>query len=242
MQISDLNKIINLFLVGSLAITIFAFQWIDEIQAYYKTKQLAGIEGQFPASLVILITTLLVLAVTMFIGCVIDGLTEVFFRQHLKRLTGRNLLLKLFSGKKQYEATELCRAKFNALLSSNSKYGCINHQDEREDEIFAAALFFHTAKPEHTSWLIQHHAVHVLATDYIVLILIFTVIFPALHFLGLGVKVLSIHWWSLFILSLYPLCYLSIDRRLYTYEVAYRNAILVLCEDSSKSGGGQVTA
>jgi hypothetical protein len=81
MQVTDLNKIINLFLVGSLGITIAALLWIDELQTYYKAKQLAAGEGQFPTSLVVLAVTLLVLATVMFIGCVVDGLTEVFFQK-----------------------------------------------------------------------------------------------------------------------------------------------------------------
>src|SRR5918911_109418 len=227
MQITDLNKIINLFLVGSLALTIVALLWMDKIQMYFKAKQLAGGEGQFPTALIVLVSTLLVLTLAMLIGCVIDGLTEIFFRKHFKWLTGKKIFRSLFLVRKQYEATESCRTKFTSLLSQSSNYRCINNVEE-ECDIYAAALFFHTAKPGHVSWLVQHHAVHILATDYIVLILIFTIVFPVLHFLGLDVSVLPIYWWCLFILSIYPLFYLSIDRRLYTYEIAYRNAVLVL--------------
>jgi hypothetical protein len=235
MQITDLNKVINLFLVGSLALTIAALLWRDEI--YSEAKRLVGTEGQFPASLGILLTTLLVLAIVMFVGCVIDGLAQVFIRRHFERLVERKFFLKLFFYRRQYEDTKSCRAKFKSLLKQSSKYQYIS---EEEDIVSAAALFFHTAKPQNITWLIQHQAVHVLATDYIALILIFTIafiVFGVLHILGLGVKALPAYWLAIFIFPLYPLSYLSIDRWLYTYEVAYRNNIIVLCEEPSKADG-----
>ena len=234
MQITDLNKIINVFLVGSLALTIAALLWMDKIQIYYKARQPAGEEGQFPTALIVLVITLLVLATAMLIGCVIDGLTEIILRKHFNWLTKRKFLRRFFFIGNQYEETNSCRTKFSSLLSKSSKYQCINYKEE-DCEIYAAALFFHTAKPGHVSWLVQHQAVHILASDYIVLILILTIVFPVLYFLGLDVKVLPTYWWWLFFLSIYPLFYLSLDRQLYTYEVAYRHAVLVLCEDSSKS-------
>ncbi|HSE19546.1 MAG TPA: hypothetical protein VLB46_20960 [Pyrinomonadaceae bacterium] len=207
MQITDLNKIINLFLVGSLALTIAALLWMDKIQTYYKARQPAGEEGQFPTALIVLVITLLVLATAMLIGCVIDRLTEIIFRKHFNWLTKRKLLRRFFFVGNQYEETNSCRTKFSSLLSKSSKYQCINYKEE-DCEIYAAALFFHTAKPGQISWLVQHHAVHILATDYIVLILILTIVVPVLYFLGLDIKVLPTYWWWLFFLHLTALLFI----------------------------------
>ncbi|HMG72193.1 MAG TPA: hypothetical protein VK582_01720 [Pyrinomonadaceae bacterium] len=233
MQITDLNKIVNLFLVGSLALTIVALLWIDKIQAYYLAHHVAEMESTLPTSMVVLVTTLLALGSAMFTGCVVDGLTEIFLRANLRRLVDIRLVRKFFWVGKQYQTTKSCRDKFNSLLENNARYKSF-HDDDKGHKTFAAALFFHTAQSGNVSWLVQHHAVHVLTADYIFLVLTFTIVFPILHFLGFfagfDVKLLPFPWWCLLILSLYPLCHLAIDRWLYTYEIAYRHGMVVLSE------------
>jgi hypothetical protein len=107
MQITDLNKFVNLFLVGSLALTIVVLLWIDKIHGYV-FDYTATVESKLPNSLLIFVTTLLALASVMFVGCVIDGLSEIVFRSKLGELVSINLLRKFFWVGKQYQETESC--------------------------------------------------------------------------------------------------------------------------------------
>jgi hypothetical protein len=234
MQISDLNKIVNLFLVGALAQTIFSLLWIDSIQRYVSAYASTG--SQLPSSLAVLLGSLMALASAMFVGAVIDGLTETFLRDPLRKVARSGLVRKFFLVNQQYLDTEGCQLTFNELWSRSTKYESIRRATEKDSEIFASALFFRTAESSNISWVVQHHAVHVLAADYIFLVLVLTIALPVLSLLGsfvsFNVRTLPFGWWLLFLLSLYPLCHLALHRWLYTYEVAYRHGVLVLSEEA----------
>jgi hypothetical protein len=234
LQINDLNKIINYLLVGSLALAVLAVLWIDSLRAFAASRLATGI--QMPAALAVLVGTLLGLSLAMFVGCVIDGFAEILFRSKMKQIVQIRAIRVLLRLSNQYEDHVVCREKFNSLWERSKKFATLSDDDRNSQQVFASALFFHTAQPGNVSWLVQHHAVHILATDYVFLILILLLGLPTLHaaglWLGVDIKMLPLKWWPLVFVSLYPLCHLAIDRWLYTYEVAYRHGVLVLAEEA----------
>ncbi len=228
MQITTLNKIINLLLVGTwvtLAIVwcILTRTWgIDKS----RIKEVAEIFG---SPVVVLVVTLFLLSATVFVGMIVNALSTLILKPFLKKAITHQAIMRLTRNKKDWEDHNFFVNEFNRHFRRSERYGHVA-TEEPDNQSLACALFFQTANKENIDWLIQHYSLSILAMDYVFVLLwlpILVVFMPLTIWYQAGFILLII-------ICTYALISTTIDRYLYSYEVVYRHGIIVLCQKTSE--------
>lgn len=235
MQITTLNKIINLFLVGIFANTLFAVVVIYNAKDYISQNAIADLKTFIDSignSTVVLLITFIFLSTSILFGIVTDALSDFFFHRVLKKIIKNELVRKILYCNGNYEQHELLAKVFREMFSSSSKYkNLVKCNDESENKkiskAYASALFFHTANKENIEWAVQHYSFYLLSMNYLLI--------------SCGCLILSLFMpitvWNRILLTgtllvfIYGLLYQAVHKYLYTYEVTFRHCAVILGSD-----------
>jgi hypothetical protein len=250
MQIPTFNKIINLFVVGvftvSIGLFLFGSQLFTEITTFIDTHPLPGSIEPALGPLVTVSGAVVLLSVTMFLGVAIDGLSDVLIRGFLLKwiITKHRYTHRLFAIKNQFNTTEMLRYRFHELLEESSKYVRLKTQsrykfyddngDKAEhDKVYGSAIFFETAKPDLVNWLSQPYYLYLLASNFILPLLVLIALCFQQFF--------SMSLLSVLFIALYGLVRVSLHRRLFSYEIVYRQCVIILAAELESASAADVT-
>lgn len=231
MEISTLNKVINLFLVGLFMLSLIFFFNFTVIIGWLKSQEPDTIQKHISPPLAIFGGTLIMLSCSLFLGLFLDSV--ISFLRSLKprwKCFGKNgWIICFLLCKSQVERTEKLRELCNRAYRVSGKYD-LDTDDDR-DHTFAVALFFHTAKTENMEWLIQHYSIYLLAANYSLLL-----------FIALGMAVFSSHGWGFKLIffvidvsAIYLLLRAAINKYFYAHAVVYRHVCVVLGEQRGEN-------
>ena len=226
MEISTLNKVINLFLVGLFTLSmIFVFKF-QAITSWLKSQEVGAIVNSISVPLAIFVATLVLLSTSLFLGLLADSIISLlrsveFFK---RKFSKDSWVVRRLQCEKQIKATKDLESKLQSAYQASQKYTV--GDPEVFDRTFTVALFFHTAKPENFEWLIQHYSMYLLAANYSLLLSV-----------ALILGTLSLHSWTSRIVfwmidgfAIYLLLRTAINRYFYAYEVVNRQVLVVLSE------------
>ncbi len=220
MQLTTLNKVVNLFLVGGFVVFL-GIAWAEP-----SARELGG---QRSSSAVVFLT-LGLLSSAALAGMVIEALSETFVRWLLGPVAAE---YRIFKWLKDYKGYRYWMKTFEAALLQappHKKLLC----DSSELRAYAVAILFRSANPEHIQWAVQHYSMFMLATNFAVVALLSGafVWIPAWS-LDLATRI----WVTIGSAAIVPL--LSIfaqDKWYYSYEIAFRNGALALLEECDSAG------
>jgi hypothetical protein len=230
MQITTLNKIINLFLVGIIAMGMTLYLFSAQAVQFLSSSQLPPIIKDSIGPIGSVFGAVVLLSFSVFFGVLVDAASEWLVRSFIvkKAIENSRLLRIAFRTQRQYTLTHDLRKRFREQLVVNKKYRNLAANDEEEDKAFGSAIFFETAKAENVDWLTQVYSVYLLATSFVLIIIVLTIVCPILHAFGIPIKTLPLDWYIPFMFAVYFFLYLGAHRRLFSYEIVYRHGLLTL--------------
>jgi len=215
MQLNTLNRVISLFLIGGFVVVLAAASLREEIGKFLVQHPFGP--GWGPTAGVFLAVGLL--SVTALAGAVVDALSNLTVRRFIRKVLAKNRFTAwIFLCAGEFEEQDRWREAFKSVLRDNSKYKVLG-EEKRMINPLSAGIFFRTAEKEHAEWLIQHHSMYHLSADFVI-ILIAIVVFAWLRELH-GVAYCCVG-------GAYLLTSFALDNYLYTYQLSFRNAYLVI--------------
>jgi len=233
MQPTTLNKVVSLFLVGGLVVIglmAILLQHLDTIELPQGLRDLAeaGGEGFFAV-----IGGLLLLPIAAVAGAVCEGLTDSTIRRLVKWMTKRRVLVKFLCQGKILEAHDFWKARFRDAVKKTESLR--EFPDHDHDHGLAVGLLYHQSSEQAITWAESHYSTYVLVSNFAFLALV-----AQLYLLAAGIfgwlQWPSIGWASLAVVAvLYSSLGLSLDRYLYSYQVALRQAAVSLLMGSDAS-------
>lgn len=228
MPITNLNKVVNLFIIGALTLLLIGLTFWEQTYTFIvedETLSFGSLIG---------FATIAFLPLSTLFGAVVESITDLFIRVLFTRKIAKSRQIARFLLRldefKEHEYYKKRYVSFLKLSHSSKLEG-----DEENEELnarSAQAIFFDNASAEHIQWLIRHYARYHLITQ---LILIFLFALPLLPKLAL---VLNVHYlivYGIYIFCMYTLVSLVIGLRLYSYELLYRHASHYLAENYTKN-------
>lgn len=235
MQITTLNKIINIFLIGAFAFTLLLFP----LYFYYSHDlsrsdvfftKLNDLITKLGPTATPLITALTLISVPILLGVVIDAAANIIFENIVEKLPPSNEKVRKFFGIKwRYDQCNELFVKCLNELDSSDKYKHLA-KDKTLIRSYAVAFFLHTANKENIEWVIQHYSYYLLSINYLFIIcltFIFTIFLP----FALGTKIIIC---SVSVIFIYLLMSQAMTKFLYSYECAYRHWSVILAQESEE--------
>lgn len=233
MQLTTINKIVSYLLVGSLATAFLIGLFIDQPIP----KLIANNSTLISGASVILSVTFLSLAAL--VGCIIEGISSTWTRRILQGVVEKkrfHWILYIFGLSRDLQRYEFCRQQFHATLhQDNSKsYSEVMDTLDEASHSLATGLFFDKSKSDVISWVSSHYATYVLASGFLTLVSVAGPSWYGFASFRIGSQYLmpSILVW---LISLYALISLSVTMYLYSYEVVFRQAYLIVKNSISVS-------
>lgn len=226
MQITTLNKVINLVLVGTFALVLGAWLFFDKMVSYFGSDTFIAVRPHASEAIVIFAIALALLSVTMCLGLIVDAIANLvrgFLKKHVYESDDAERLLMCLHALQNFRHY---REQFNKLFRADAMYRAIASETDEKNKSYAVAIFFQTAKPEHVEWTLQHYSMYVLATSYFTLLLLcLPVVWCTNNSCGARE-----FFTGLAILALYLLLHSAIDRYFYVYENTYRHVSVLLSD------------
>lgn len=204
MQVTTLNRVISLFIIGVVVMVVLALLQWSAIHGWL-------MEHYLPANWVPLIgvvATLALGAVAVVLGVAVDAIVDSFVR---------NLIIEQLIRRESFPWAP--RPLRGMLFWRHRMRQALGDDIPREEEFsFGAAFFFRTTDAKHNEWLIQHYSMYQLECD------------AALVGLGTAVWLIADHprWMVVLAVLSLVMLYHSIERVAYVYQLVFRNACLVL--------------
>ena len=226
MQVTTLNKIINLFLIGTFVIFVtFAEAVVWSLGGDINTLQVLIVSLGSPVF--VFIATLFSLSTIILLGIIVDALSNMSIRQLIKKVAQSDRCMSFLLSKRQLAEHQYLKRKSEESFKTVSKYRHLR-DTKQHGRNFAVALFFHTANKENIEWVIQHYSVYLLATSYLFVLCVSLLTVPLMPMVGWRIKGLIIF---VNMLSVYVLSYEACRKYLYSYEVIYRHDVVVLSNE-----------
>lgn len=229
MQVSNLNKVINFFLVGLLVISAIILLFYNQIAQYLTL----GSPNLLSNSSLILLITFFLFTGSIFIGLFVEGCSSILIRNPIEKFVRKRWFVKLLWCGEASDHYKYFRDQFNEVFRTNEIYGKLAKGSTDNDSYYAAGLLFKDGSSQSIDWGIQHYSTYVLATNYIFLFLVIGLVIMIKLFSGnfsLGEQMLGFVGYMAVI---YFLLHMAVDRYLYTYESTFREAVLLLCDSNS---------
>lgn len=232
MQVTTLNKIINLFLIGTFVVVVVAAGVIVQFRDVdsEKYKSLPVLLG---SPVIVFVVTLFLVSTIILLGIVVDTLANISVRPLVKIATRKKWAALILGSGKDVVQHEYLMGKFKQRFTKCEKY-CDLFDDERYYKAYAVAFFFHSANKETIEWVVQHYSIYLLSTSYL-FILYCTPFLIMMTPVSTGAKACLFFANILFI---YTLIYQSIHKYLYSYDVVFRHGAVVLSSEKSKELSG----
>ena len=226
MQISTLNKVINLFLVGFFVVSVillFFYDKIIELLVLHKVD----IKSISSESFALLLGTFFLLSVSIFIGLLVEGVTSIL-RTPFEAGIKKPFFAAIFGCSKPFEEYLYFCNEFKKLFKIK-RANQLPVADESRYGSYAVAHLFISANAQTLDWAIQHYSTYLLTTNYI---LLFIIIIPIELLLTSFILFYKLLVFFLFLIIIYFLIHLAIDKFLYAYEVTFRHGVLSLLNDT----------
>lgn len=222
MQISSLNKVITLLIVGGAAMLwLGVLFWKAVSEFALKYKELGNAAGAVVAGL-------LLVAGSALLGSIIEGLTDITTRRLVKRAHRRLGWARLFGQAELHNSVAFWEGIFIGEAKKKVAFRPVLETRETTPLQLAAGMFYKYATKEHVDWVVSHYSTYYLATNYLVLFIMFAISV----FWWLATRESSLSLWFgtsfAFLVAGYSTWSLAVDRYLYTYLEAFRFAVLCL--------------
>lgn len=215
MQVTTLNRVISLFIIGVMVMVVAAFAEWSAIEGWLRSHPLT--EGWGP--IVGVAAALAFGAAAVVLGLAVDAVGDTLVRNLiLERLLRRDFPTW---APRPFRGMSFWRLRMRGLLQDRGV-------PPDEEFSFAAAHFFRTADAKHTEWLVQHYAMYQLECDAALV--------------GSAAAVVLAFEQRLAAAAVSLICllmlYHSWERVAYVYQVVFRNTCLAVEEATADAGAG----
>jgi hypothetical protein len=217
-QLTTLNKVIRLFLIGTIAILpITAIYW-HEVSRFIDNSQSLG-----KSSLAIPMSFSF-LAVAALIGCVIEGLSDVTLRRFLQGTMRSRSLSKFFLKSKEHDSVSRWSTEFIALAEEIDAFPKITENLRDSSHSLASAILHAKGVESHVKWVDTHYSMFMLSSNFALILLTLALYLPRLLVDGTISPSLCIFSVGGCLFATYCLCIFAVDNYLYAYEAIFRHA------------------
>lgn len=219
MQITALNKLIRLFLIGAFAALPVATVYWSELRAFLGSAAFLEKAGlAIPVSL-------LILTVASAVGCLIEGLADVTLRRLLQRTMQSKKLAALVLKSDEHSLVNSWRLRFESATRRVGIFPEFLLEPNDSPKSLASAILHNKGLEAHVRWVDTHYSMFMLASGFGLVILASTAypIFLLFHS-GFSIFVLGVAGGCL--AATYCICVFAVDNYLYAYEAIYRFAYL----------------
>jgi len=211
MQLNTLNRVIALFLVGGFVVVMAAVAFDVQLRGALKPYSELGAAAGVAMAVALL-------SITALAGVVVDALGNLSVRRVITKWIAKDRLRAgLFFCTDEFDAQNRWRQVFQDSLKRDPR-----HEEVVNDDMIrgaSAVIFFRTAEKEHTEWLVQHYSMFQLSTNFVVTLL------------ACATWAFLERQCCLALLSIagaYLVTTFALDNYLYTYQLTFRNAYMVL--------------
>ncbi|HEX3532014.1 MAG TPA: hypothetical protein VH988_33565 [Thermoanaerobaculia bacterium] len=226
MQPTTLNKIVSLFLVGGLVIFGIGAILLHQFGVDRLTDAIEPLAGEGGKTLFVVVSGILLLPVAAFAGAVSEGLTAMIIREPIRWIVRKNWALVFLRQTHAAKSYSFWKERFAEVAAASETLS--GFPLGVNDRGIAVGLLYDKKLDSAIQWAESHYSMYVLASNFAFLSVIATV-----YLLLTGT------WpnkaWSILTAAgmLYALLGVSIDRYLYSYEVALRQGTLSLHAQST---------
>jgi hypothetical protein len=239
-QVSTLNKIVSIFLVGGLTLLASVCILWNHFGPFTLSNNLVTLLTACGDGLLAIAGGLLFISLAALAGTVTEALTDATTRKLIERASGRKWLAALFMQSEMFEARRFWKERFEIVASQEDLFS--GFPLDTHGPALAAGVFYETAQEENLHWLESHYATFLVLTNLGFLTALGGVYVLALSFAG-GVSILGVLLSTLSLLLLFWVFgSFALDRYLFTYIFALRQAtvatILMRDLESGRSTGG----
>ena len=239
MQLTTINKVVSLFLIGGLVImAVVCVSWEKLDQALSQGGALYSFLESKGQALLVLAGALSLLSLASAVGAVVDTLTGLTVRHWLVKSASHRWLAVCLGQKHSFDDFDFWRERFRFLVENREPYKSFVPEIRDHEITMAAAIFFKTGSQGLISWAESHYAVFVYATNLVFL----SILMPIALLIWGGHQALGWSLGSYIVLGIVLALLFSgmaIDKFLYTHEVSFRQAALVLLEEKPVPGSGE---
>lgn len=232
MQLTTLNKVVSLFLVGGLVLlAVICLFWQELDNALPATGGLSIFVERKGQALLVLAGALSLLALAAAVGAVVDTLASLALGHWLRKCTSHRWLAVCFGQRHSFDDFDFWRKRFGSLVKTQEPLKTFLSEVPGHELSLGAAIFFKSSSQGLISWAESHYAAYLYATNLAFL----SFLTPIALFASRRNQQLS--GWALgsditlsIVLGL-VFSSMAIDKYLYTHEVSFRQASLVLLEE-----------
>ncbi len=233
MQTNDLNKIVTLFLVGTLGTAILTLSAWDSLVAFHDAPNSSSIAPAQISPGIAVVVVFFLIPMSALLGAIIDSLANITVSRFVRKSRSSSNLAHAFCRGYSYKLVCQWKRKYvDAVEESEIYRPLIDTNDQDLDAVIATAAghLFHSGKTEAINWTTRHHATFVLACDlaFLILATFLTMIYRitfygAINIAGVSLGPSSLPWIALVgTVSVYSLCSLAVERYLYSFYFALR--------------------
>jgi hypothetical protein len=223
MQITSLNKVLNLFMVGLFVIILFAYSMMDRIISHLSSDKFKNLSDAVSEPVLVLAITLMLFSVALLAGLIIESALSIF-KTFLKPSHKHTFVVSFLRCKRQVRQTEDIRAEFEKIFTTSRKYK--HFASKERSNTIATAIFFHTANPQNIEWLTQHYSLYMLSASYAFLLFLGLIIYTAGP-AGLLSKVIFL---CCDLAVIYLLLHTAVNKYFFAHAIVNRHACIVVNE------------
>jgi len=231
MQLTTINKVVSLFLIGGLVLlAVVCLSWKELDKALIQGSTFYDFLQSKGQTLLVIAGAVSLLALAAAVGAVVDTLASFTVRPWLRRCANHRGLAAFFGQPHSFDDFSFWRDRFRSLMKSRYRYKSLEEHLEGHEITMAAAIFFKTAGQGLVSWAESHYAVFVYATNLVFLSLLLPIVpFVLRRDQASGMPLCA--YFALAIALGWVFSSMAVDRFLYTHEVSFRQASLILLEE-----------
>jgi len=233
MQLTTLNKIVSLFLIGGLVImTVICLFWEELDHALPTGGGLYSFLESKGQALLVVAGALSLLALAAAVGAVIDTVTSLTLGHWLRKCVSHRGLAVCLGQRHSFDDFDFWRKRFESLVKNREPYKTFAPAITGRELSLGAAIFFRTSSQGLINWAESHYAAYLYATNLAFLSFLIPI---ALLASGRSQQVSGSALAGYIALSIVlglVFSSMAIDKYLYTHEVSFRQSSLVLLEDA----------
>lgn len=226
MQPTTLNKIVALFLVGSLSLLFcFLINWDILCPVLYQEDS----SSDPPLSPAIaVLAAFFLLPASALLGATVDGLAALTIRRLIRLSRKKRGVAFLFGKSGDYDLLIAWHDKYKEALEASRAYSTFLEQDPDLVYSVGPGQLFRTAKADHLEWVTRHYATFLLSYNFAFVVGLATIIAP-FKLLDNPFTLNQLVVLILFgVVMFYGLCSLAVDRYLYAFHASFRNGWMAI--------------
>jgi hypothetical protein len=229
MQPTILNKVVSLFLIGGisvLGVSAVAWRHLGPFKPSDQLKMLLGLAG---GNTLAVIGGLLAISLTAVLGTACESLTDIIIRPLVKRAAKSERWCARLRQAGSFRYHQFWLDAFREVVSSDPTYKKMPCEGNIHG--WAVGILYGSKQAESIAWGESHYSTYVMASNLALLSG-----FLAFYVVLLVVRGWCTLWsgiaWTLIAFGLfYMFLSLSLDRYLYSYQVAMRQSVVALLQN-----------